>query len=166
MLHIRLSNRHRPEWILKANIKGSFNNISHEWIVNNIPLEKEKLKQWLKAGHIEKTTFHRDIAGVSQGGTISPTISNMVLDKLSNHIEKAVKPYTTKKGNTLTKYNTKVTMIRYADDFVVTGSTKEILENVVKPAIIDFLFIRFFLKIFFEYKVKKNFQKKKGFKLK
>lgn len=142
MLHIRLSNRHRPEWILEADIKGFFNNISHEWIVYNIPLEKEKLKQWLKAPHIEKTTFHQASAGVPQGGTISPTISNMVLDKLSNHIEKAVKPYTTKKGNTYTKYNTKVTMIRYAYDFVVTGSTKEILVYVIKPAIRDFLAIR------------------------
>ena len=142
MLHIRLSNRHRPGWILEADIKGFFNNISHGWIMKNIPLEKEKLKQWLKAGHIEKSTFHETFTGVPQGGSISPTISNMVLDGLSSHISSAVKPFTTKKGNTSSKYNTKVTMIRFADDFVVTGATKKILVNVVKPAVNEFLSAR------------------------
>lgn len=110
--------------------------------MKNIPLEKEKLKQWLKAGHIEKSTFHETFTGVTQGGSISPTISNMVLDGLSSHISSAVKPFTTKKGNTLSKYNTKVTMIRFADNFVVTGATKEILVNVVKPAVNEFLVAR------------------------
>ena len=141
-LHIRLSNRHRPQWILEADIKGFFNNISHQWIMANIPINTQILQEWLKAGHIERTVYTETTAGVPQGGPISPTISNMVLDNLSDHIQKAVAPYTTKKGNTLLKYNTKVTMIRFADDFVVTGANKEILTNVVKPVIKQFLTLR------------------------
>jgi RNA-directed DNA polymerase len=56
MAFIRLSNRHKPEWILEASIKGFFNNISHECIMANIPVRTEVLQQWHKAGHVEKTT--------------------------------------------------------------------------------------------------------------
>lgn len=97
MVFSRLSNRHRPEWILEADIKGFFNNISHEWIETNILVQPEILQQWLQAGDVNLNTFTATEAGVPQGGPISPTISNMVLDGLSDHIQKAVAPYTTKK---------------------------------------------------------------------
>jgi RNA-directed DNA polymerase len=142
MLFIRLSNRYRPQWILEADIKGFFNNISHDWIMANIPVDPEIMKQWLKAGHIEKGVVTQTDTGVPQGGPISPTISNMVLDDLSDHIQTAVAPYTTKKGNTATKYNTKVTMIRFADDFVVTCANKQLLVDVIKPAVMQFLAVR------------------------
>nr|YP_009054603.1 hypothetical RNA-directed DNA polymerase [Bracteacoccus minor]AIK29091.1 hypothetical RNA-directed DNA polymerase [Bracteacoccus minor] len=108
----------------------------------NIPVQPQVLQQWLKAGHIEFEGVTATEAGVPQGGPISPTISNMVLDGLSDHIQKAVAPYTTKKGNTARKYNTKVTMIRYADDFVVTCANKQLLEDVIKPAVQQFLAVR------------------------
>jgi RNA-directed DNA polymerase len=109
----------------------------------NIPVQPDMLQQWLKAGHIEFETVVQTEAGLPQGGSISPTISNMVLDGLSDHIQKAVAPYTTKKAPTASgKYNTKVTMIRYADDFVVTCANKDLLEDVVKPAIQEFLGVR------------------------
>ena len=37
-----------PKWVLEGDIKGCFDNISHEWILNNIPLDKEILRKWLK----------------------------------------------------------------------------------------------------------------------
>nr|YP_009054587.1 hypothetical HNH homing endonuclease [Bracteacoccus aerius]AIK29074.1 hypothetical HNH homing endonuclease [Bracteacoccus aerius] len=155
-LFIRLSNRHRPQWILEADIKGFFNNINHEWILANIPVQTEVLKQWLKAGQVEFDTVSATEAGVPQGGPsttfvvqssrkrepISPTIANMVLDGLDDHIQKAVAPYTTKKGKTSRKYNTKVSMIRYADDFVVTRANKQLIQDVIKPAIQEFLAVR------------------------
>lgn len=134
MLYIRLANRYRPEWILQADIKGLFNNISHKWIMANIPVNAFLLQQWLKAGQIE---LEETGAGVPQGGPISPTISNMVLDGLSDKIQKAVAPYTNKKGRVLP--NTKCTMIRYADDFIVTCADKELIVNVIQPAIREFL---------------------------
>ncbi len=42
-----------PEWILDGDIKGCFDNISHEWIINNIPMDKTLLKKWPKSGYIE-----------------------------------------------------------------------------------------------------------------
>jgi RNA-directed DNA polymerase len=142
MVFSRLSNRHRPEWILEADIKGFFNNIAHQWIKANIPVQPEILQQWLQAGHVELNTFTPTEAGVPQGGPISPTISNMVLDGLSDHIQRAVAPYTTKKGKTPRKYNTKVTMIRFADDFIVTSANKELIEDVIQPSVGQFLDLR------------------------
>lgn len=42
----------------------------------------------------------------------------------------------------ITKPADKVHMIRYADDFIITGSSKEQLENTIKPAVTAFLFER------------------------
>lgn len=73
--------------------------------------------------------------GSPQGSPISPTICNMVLDGL----EKAIKDkYYKRKVNKKT-YSPKVNFIRYADDFIITGESREILKNGVKPIIIEFL---------------------------
>jgi len=52
------------EWILEGDIKGCFDNISHEWMINNIPTDKTVLKQWLKAGYIELTSGAFPLLGV------------------------------------------------------------------------------------------------------
>ena len=47
---------------------GSFDRISHEWLVAHIPLEKTILKKWLKAGYLERHRFHPTEEGTPQGG--------------------------------------------------------------------------------------------------
>lgn len=123
------------KWVLEGDIKGCFDNISHEWILNNIPMDKEILRKFLKSGYVETKKLFPTEVGSPQGSAISPTISNMVLDGL----EKAIKDkYHRIKRNGKT-YFPKVNFIRYADDFIVTGESKELLENGVKPIIIEFL---------------------------
>ena len=34
------------KWILEADIKGCFDNINHDWLIENVPMNKHKLKQW------------------------------------------------------------------------------------------------------------------------
>ncbi|SPM46332.1 Uncharacterised protein [Orientia tsutsugamushi] len=41
------------EWILEAGIKGCFNNINHEWLLNNIPMNKTILQKFLKAKYLK-----------------------------------------------------------------------------------------------------------------
>ncbi len=124
-----------PEWILEGDIKGCFDNISHEWIINNIPMDKMLLKKWLKCGYIEIKRLFPTKNGTPQGSAISPVICNMVLDGLE---EKLLEKYhkTKIKGKA---YFPKVNFVRFADDFIVTGENPEILENGVKPIIIEFL---------------------------
>ena len=71
-----------PQWILEGDIKGCFDNISHEWMMRNIPMDKRILQKWLKAGFIDRKTFHETEAGTPQGGIISPVLANMTLDGL------------------------------------------------------------------------------------
>jgi RNA-directed DNA polymerase len=116
-----------PQWIMEADIKACFDNISHKWILKNIPLSKYMLKQWLKAGFIFKKKLFYSKSGTPQGGVISPVIANMVLDGIQNLLDKEF----------LKKE--KVKMVRYADDFIITAISKDILEQRVKPLISKFL---------------------------
>jgi len=100
--------------------------------MQHIPLDKKVLGQWLKSGYIDNQRWFPTESGTPQGGLISPTIANMVLDGL----EKVIKQYANHKPN---KNPHKINFIRYADDFVVTGSCKEYLDNEIKPLIGRFL---------------------------
>ena len=75
-----------PKWVLEGDIKGCFDNISHEWILSNIPMDKDILRKWLKSGYIETGKLFPTDLGSPQGSAISPTICNMVLDGLEAKI--------------------------------------------------------------------------------
>ena len=62
-----LSKPNSATWILEADILGCFDNISHEWILENIPLEKRILQQWLNAGYVEKGISFPTRKGTQQG---------------------------------------------------------------------------------------------------
>jgi RNA-directed DNA polymerase len=119
------------KWILEADIKGCFDNINHDWLIENIPMNKHKLKQWLKCGYLEKHMYNPTTEGTPQGGIISPTLANMALDGIQKLLEDEFK-----------QRADKIHFIRYADDFIVTGNSKELLQNEVKPRIEEFLNIR------------------------
>ena len=76
------------KWVLEGDIKGCFDNISHEWIMENIPMDKEILRKFLKSGFIETGKLFPTEQGTPQGGVISPTICNMVLDGLEPTLRK------------------------------------------------------------------------------
>lgn len=124
-----------PKWILEGDIKGCFDNISHEWIMNNIPMDKKLLKKWLKIGYIETGKLFPTKNGTPQGSAISPVICNMVLDGLET---KLLRKYHKTKIKSKT-YFPKVNFVRFADDFIVTAENPEILETGVKPIIVEFL---------------------------
>ena len=121
-----LAKRNSPKWVLEVDIKGFFDNISHDWILKNLPMNKGILRKWLKAGFMEKGRLFPTEAGTPQGGIASPVMGNMVLDGLEPILKKHFK-------------NRKVNMVRYADDIVVTGTSKELLEEHVKPLIEGFM---------------------------
>jgi RNA-directed DNA polymerase len=122
-----------PQWVLDADIKACFDLINHEWLIEHIPMDKAILRKWLKAGYMEASTRHETEEGTPQGGIISPVLANMALDGLERILRKKY-PLDTRK-----QYKAKVNLVRYADDFVITGSSKEILESEVKPIVEQFL---------------------------
>lgn len=128
-----LSKGYSPQWILEGDIKGCFDAISHDWLLAHIPMEKDMLKKWLKAGYMEKHVLHPTEEGTPQGGIISPVLANMTLDGLERKLI-GLFPKTTVSG-----IAAKVNFVRYADDFIVTASSKELLEQEVKPLIETFM---------------------------
>jgi RNA-directed DNA polymerase len=124
-----------PVWILEGDIKGCFDHISHKWIMENIPMDKEILWKFLKSGYVETGKLFPTEEGTPQGGTISPIICNMVLDGLERRLKDKYHE-TKRKGKC---YTPKVNYVRYADDFIVTGITRELLEEGVLPIIRDFM---------------------------
>src|SRR5947209_20197027 len=130
--HTLFSQKRGAQWALEGDIKSCFDKISHAWLLTHIPMKKEILRKWLKAGYMEKTVLHATEEGTPQGGPISPVIANMALDGLSQHLWEHFprKP---------SGYSPKVNVARYADDFIVTGASKELLEHEVKPCIEAFL---------------------------
>ncbi|MEJ2750603.1 MAG: reverse transcriptase domain-containing protein, partial [Anaerolineae bacterium] len=114
-------------WILEGDIRGCFDNISFQWMLDHIPLDREVLRKWLRAGYVENGINYPTRKGTPQGGIISPTLANMALDGMEQAVIRAV------------PRRSRVNLIRYADDFIVTGKSKRILETIVKPAIEEFL---------------------------
>ena len=130
--HTLFSQKKGARWLLEGDIKSCFDKISHQWLLDHIPMEKDILRKWLKAGYMEKNALHPTEEGTPQGGIISPAIANMALDGLSQRLLEKF-PRSTR-GN-----SPKVNLARYADDFIVTGASKELLEHEVKPFIEVFL---------------------------
>ena len=132
--HTILCRGNSPKWVLEGDIKGCFDHISHEWLLNNIPMDTKILKKWLKCGVIFKGELFRTDEGTMHGGIISPTLANMTLDGLSELLATKNKRVNRK----YEKYSPMVNMVRYADDFIITGRTKETLEDI-KPMLVEFL---------------------------
>ncbi|HWR72949.1 MAG TPA: group II intron reverse transcriptase/maturase, partial [Nitrospirota bacterium] len=129
-IFICLAKRFSPRWILEADIRSCFDEINHAWLLRHIPMDRKVLGRWLKSGYLDKGVLYPTSAGTPQGGIISPTLCNMTLDGLEAAVVKAVPG------------NAKVHVIRYADDFVITGSSEEVLRETVMPVVRNFLAAR------------------------
>jgi RNA-directed DNA polymerase len=130
-----LSRESSPCWVLEGDIKGCFDNISHKWLQQHIPIEKRILNQWLKAGYVENTILYSTGTGTPQGGIISPVLANCALDGLQHELETLFATVRQARA-------AKVNLVRYADDFVITGSSRELLEAQVKPLVMRFVAAR------------------------
>ncbi len=126
-----LSHKSSATWVLDADIKGCFDNISHDWMLQNIPMDKTILRQWLKSGYVEtKGNLFPTTAGTPQGGIASPCLCNMVLDGLEHAVKRA------------NRSGRQINFIRYADDFIVTARHRSDLDNFILPAIHSLLRVR------------------------
>ena len=134
-----LSMRSAAQWVLEGDIRGCFDNFGHEWMTAHIPTDKAILRKWLKAGYIEDRKLFPTEAGTPQGGIISPGLANMTLDGLQSLLAKHFHGKNLYGGEKQRWINPRVNFIRYADDFVITGESKELLENEVKPLVERFL---------------------------
>ena len=129
---IVLARRQAPQWVLEGDIRACFDRISHDWLLAHVPIPRAMLLKWLKAGYIEKRILHPSEEGTPQGGIISPVLANLALDGLQRKLKER---YRQRKGHPYHAVN----MVRYADDFVITGASRAVLEAEVKPMVAEFL---------------------------
>jgi RNA-directed DNA polymerase len=118
-IYVLASSHRKKRWVVDADIKGAFDNISHEYLLQTIGgfPARELIKQWLKAGYIEGSVFHDTEAGTPQGGVISPLLANIAL----HGMEQALGVKYFKRGT----IRGERAVVRYADDFVVFCESKE-----------------------------------------
>jgi RNA-directed DNA polymerase len=128
-----LARKTSASWILEGDIKGCFDNFGHGWLESHIPMDTKVLSGWLNAGYVESGKLFPTEAGTPQGGIASPTIANIALDGLETML-------TERFGSTAKSiHQFRVRLVRYADDFIITGTSKELLEREVKPCVEAFL---------------------------
>jgi RNA-directed DNA polymerase len=125
------------QWILEGDIKACFDKISHDWLLANVPMDRTILQKWLKSGYMDKHVLHETTEGTPQGGIISPALANCALDGLERLLQEKFPQQ--KRFKSLGGKTASVNFIRYADDFVITSKSKEILEGEVKPLVEQFL---------------------------
>ena len=114
---IYLNIRQKDKYVLDADLKGCFDNISHSALLrklNTYPALKRAIRAWLKAGVVDNGVFQQTTSGTPQGGVISPLLANIALHGMEKAVKEAFSP---KEG--------KPQFVRYADDFVVFHSTEE-----------------------------------------
>ena len=129
-------------WILDADISKCFDNIDHEFLLQKIPVFRNTIKRWLKAGIIEFGVFHMTKSGTPQGGVISPLLANIALDGMERMYGAE-----TRTGNYIWPssrggFNKGVSLIRYADDFVVISPSRKRIIEYVLPKLKLFLMKR------------------------
>jgi len=128
-----LSNRAGAEWGLEGDIKSCYDRISHDGLLAHVPMAKEILQKWLTAGFIENAVLHPTEIGVPQGGPMSPVLATLTLDGLEQKLREKYP------NATVQSRRAKVHLIRWADDVIITGNSKELLAQEGKPLVEAFL---------------------------
>ena len=115
---IALAKENSPRVILEGDIQSCFDQISHEWMLDNIPMDRKILEKWLKTGYMEGGRLYPTEEGTPQGGVISPVLANLVLDGLETV---ALQADSHRQGN----FRPKINVVRYADDCAPRRRGKE-----------------------------------------
>jgi RNA-directed DNA polymerase len=131
--HRLLCHPYSPGYILEGDIKACFDQISHAWLLTHVPMDPSILTQWLKAGYLDQNVFFATTEGTPQGGIASPALANRTLDGLQTLLAQRF-------GATRSqRERNRVHLVRYADDFIITGTSTTLLRYEVQPLVEHFL---------------------------
>jgi len=115
----------KRDWVLDADLKSAFDKIDHDFLLKRIGTfpAREQIREWLKAGVVDRGRYSPTVEGTPQGGVISPLLLNIALQGME---EAAGVAY---------DYRGRVkpgcpTVIVYADDFVALCHSREQAETV------------------------------------
>jgi len=122
-----------PDVVLEGDITSCYDRIDHGWLLDHIPMDREVLGKWLKAGYLENQAFFATTEGTPQGGIISPALANRTLDELQGLLAERFDVPRSR------QQQSRINLVRYADDFIITGTSQILLEYEVKPLVVQFL---------------------------
>src|SRR5262249_19740291 len=125
------------EWILEGDIRSCFDKISHDWLLTHVCMDRVILQKWLKAGYMERDVFHETTDGTPQVGIVPQALATCALVGLDQSIKE--KNQTETRPKPLKEKYPAVNFVRYADDFIITSKSKDLLEGKIKPLIEQFL---------------------------
>jgi RNA-directed DNA polymerase len=127
-----LARKKSAEWVVEGDIKACFDEIAHEWLMQNTPMDKTILKEFLKAGYVYEKELYPTERGTPQGGIISPILANHTLNGLDKHLGDIYKRKPEGKGAAYRMVTPKVNLVRYADDLIITAPMQERAEHVIE----------------------------------
>ena len=120
--------KQKAKYVLDADIAKCFDKIDHRALlakVNASPSVQRQIKAWLKAGVMDGAELFPTDEGTMQGGPISPLLANIALHGLETTI---VQSFPRRKGSQPPN------VVRYADDFVVLHSDRQVIEQCMEVA--------------------------------
>lgn len=138
--------KQKPKYVLDADIAKCFDKIDQEKLLAKLGFGKgsfhAQIKSWLKSGVIDNSAFLKTESGTPQGGVISPLLANIALHGMEEMLKNLMisAKVRGKNGRLMGLEDRKqsLSIIRYADDFVVMHSDKDIIIKC-RQAIEDFL---------------------------
>ena len=125
-----MARRTSPTYVLEGDIAGCFDHIDHQWLLDNVPMDKRVLAQFLRAGFMEAGSWHMTESGTPQGGPISGVLANYALDGMEGLLARRFTLNARGNRDERKAARNRVCLTRYADDFVVTAATPEVAEEV------------------------------------
>ena len=117
--YLMLSRKMALQWVVEGDIKGCFDNISHTWLTENIPMDTTMLAKFLKASFSYQNRLYPTVQGSAQGGVISPTLANMTLDGMQAELADKLK-------------GKQHYYVRYADDFIIIVRDEQTAQHAIE----------------------------------
>ena len=131
--------KQKAKYVLDADIAKCFDRIDHQKLLeklNTYPTMRRQIKSWLKAGVIDEKQLFPTSEGTPQGGVLSPLLANVALHGLEEQVMNLAPSFDMKRQDgTQMSVRDKlksVTLIRYADDFVVLHENLEVILLIKK----------------------------------
>ncbi|MEG3936239.1 MULTISPECIES: group II intron reverse transcriptase/maturase, partial [unclassified Microcoleus] len=124
--------RLKPKYVLDADIAKCFDRIDQEALLiklNTFPTIRRQVRAWLKAGVMESKQLFPTSEGTPQGGVISPLLANIALHGMEERIKQYADTFPTKSGLGKRDNRRSISLIRYADDFVILHENLTVVQR-------------------------------------
>jgi len=126
--------RYKPKFVLDADIAKCFDRINHGKLLeklNTFPVMARQIRAWLKAGVLDRKEWFPTEEGTPQDGSIASLLANIALHGMEERIKQYAESLKTP-GLGKQARRKSLSLIRYADDFVILHERLEVIQECQK----------------------------------